>query len=572
MPPRLSAWSPLAAAAALLATGAGLAAPAPHSRAISSIRFADVTAASGISLLNHSGDRQKLSILDSLGNGACWIDYDNDGLPDLYITNGSTLANLQAIAKGQPGELADGRLYHNLGHGRFEDVTAQSGIRYAGWEMGCAVGDYDNDGRDDLFITGVGHNALFRNLGGGRFQDVTAAAGVRGGGWSTSASFADLDGSGRLDLYVARYVDYNVLDPPRFGLQCGRQGVPVFCGPLGLPGSHDLLYRNNGDGTFTDISRQAGIDAGPPHYGLGVVVFDADGDGRPDIYIASDSTPATLWHNDGHLRFTDTAGLAGVAFSGDGREQARMGVDVGDIRNDGHFALVTTNFSSQTYSLFEPVAPGFYQDDTFAAGVGATTLPYLGWGVGFHDFDNDGWLDLFAADGHVYPQFDEYQVDSRYEQPKLLFRNRGDGTFASVGAGAGPGMNNAVSSRGAAFADFDNDGRVDVFVNNIDAQPQLLRNVTPGGHWAAFKLIGTKSNRDAIGALVWLKTARGTQMRLVHDDGSYLSAGDLRVHFGLGAETRIESVRVRWPSGLVQEFNRVPSDRIVTLVEGRTLQ
>lgn len=535
------------------------------------IRFGDVTAASGISVVNRSGDRQKLSILESLGNGACWIDYDGDGLPDLYVTNGSTLANLQDIARGRPGSLADGRLYHNLGHGRFEDVTAQSGIRFTGWEMGCAVGDYDNDGRDDLFVTGVGHNALFRNLGGGRFQDVSARAGLQGSGWSTSASFADLRGNGLLDLYVTRYVDYDVLRPPRYGLQCGRQGVPVFCGPLGLPGSHDLLYRNNGDGTFTDVSKSSGIDSGPPHYGLGVVVFDADGDGRPDIYVASDSTPATLWHNDGHLRFTDVAGISGVAFSGDGREQARMGVDIGDIHNDGHFALVTTNFSSQTYSLFERVGPGLYQDDTFAAGIGAATLPYLGWGVGFRDFDNDGWLDLFAADGHVYPQFDEFHVDSRYEEPKLLFRNLGNGRFASVGATAGAGLNNAVSSRGAAFADFDNDGRIGVFVVNIDGPPQLLRNTTPGGHWLTLKLIGIKSNRDAIGALVWLKTAAGTQMREVHSDGSYLSASDLRVHFGLGAAAKIDSLRVRWPSGLVQRFINVPSDRILKIVEGRPL-
>jgi enediyne biosynthesis protein E4 len=527
--------------------------------------FLDVTHASGIDFHLTCGGPQKLYIMESLCGGVAFIDYDNDGWPDIFLVNGSTLEDLKT------GKSPASKLYHNNRDGTFTDVTEKAGLAHRGWCMGAAVGDYDNDGWDDLYITCLTGSFLYKNNGDGTFRDVTAQAGVGNlGRWGTSAAFGDYDRDGFLDLYVANYVDVDLNNLPKFGSTpfCKYRGIPVSCGPRGLVGSRDRLYHNNGDGTFTDVTEKMNIDAGS-YYGLGVVWADYDGDGWPDIYVANDSSPGLLYHNNGGKSFTEVAVTAGVAFSDDGREQAGMGVDFGDYDNDGFPDLVKTNFSDDANNLYHNNGDGTFDDRASAAGFGAVSVPFLGFGVRFLDYDNDGWKDILVANGHVNPQVDEHSFGITYAQRALLFHNLRDGRFEEVGLRAGPALGQRRVSRGLAVADLYNDGALAVLISNLDGAPTLLRNISNSrGHWIRLKLIGTRSNRDAYGARVELTAGGLKQVDEVRANSSYLSASDARLHFGLGGATRVEGVIIRWPSGLVEKLANVLVDRETVIREG----
>ncbi len=461
--------------------------------------FVDVTQAAGIDFHLTCGGAQKLYIMESMCGGVAVIDYDNDGWPDIFLVNGSTLEDLKT------SKSPASKLYHNNHDGTFTDVTEKAGLAHRGWCFGAAIGDYDNDGWDDLYITCLTGSFLYKNNGDGTFKDVTAQAGVGNPGrWGTSAAFGDYDRDGHLDLYVTNYVDLDLNNLPEFGSTpfCKYRGIAVSCGPRGLTGSRDRLYHNNGDGTFTDVTETMNIDAGS-YYGLGVIWADYDGDGWPDIYVANDSSPSLLYHNNQGKSFTEVAITAGVAYSSDGREQAGMGVDFGDYDNDGWPDLVKTNFSDDANNLYHNNGDGTFDDHAGVAGFGAVSVPFLGFGVRFLDYDNDGWKDIFVANGHVNPQVDEHAFGITYAQRALLFHNLRDGRFEEVGLRAGPAVRQRRVSRGLAVADFNNDGALGVLISNLDGSPTLLRNVLkPRGHWLRLKLVGTRSNRDAYGARV----------------------------------------------------------------------
>ncbi len=527
--------------------------------------FVDATRSAGIDFHLTCGGREKLYIMEAMCGGVAVIDFDNDGWPDVFLVNGSTLEDLG------PGKSPASKLYRNNHDGTFTDASEKAGLAHRGWCFGAAVGDYDNDGWDDLYLTCLTASFLFKNNGDGTFRDVTAQAGVGNPGrWGTSAAFGDYDRDGYLDLYVANYVDLDLNNLPKFGSTpfCQYRGIPVSCGPRGLPGSRDRLYRNNGDGTFTDVTEKMGIDPGS-YYGLGVIWGDYDGDGWPDIYVANDSTPSLLYHNNQGKSFTEAALAAGVAFSNDGREQAGMGVDFGDYDNDGWSDLVKTNFSDDTNNLYHNGGDGTFDDRAGPAGFGAVSIPFLGFGVRMFDYDNDGWKDILVADGHVNPQVDEHAFGVTYAERALLFHNLRNGKFEEVGPRAGLALAERRVSRGLAVADFDNDGALDVLLTNLGGGPALLRNVTkPRGHWLRLKLIGTKSNRDALGARVEILAGGLRQGDEVRSNSSYLSASDSRLHFGLGAATRADQIVVRWPSGAVEKLGAVPADREVVIREG----
>jgi hypothetical protein len=527
--------------------------------------FMDVTRAAGIDFHLTCGGPQKLYIMESMCGGVAFIDYDNDGWPDIFLVNGSTLEDLKTDRS--PAS----KLYHNNHDGTFTDVTEKAGLAHRGWCFGAAVGDYDNDGWDDLYITCLTRSFLYKNNGDGTFRDVTAQAGVGNlGRWGTSAAFGDYDRDGYLDLYVANYVDLDVNNLPKFGSTpfCKYRGIPVSCGPRGLAGSRDRLYHNNGDGTFTDVTAKMNIDAGS-YYGLGVIWADNDGDGWPDIYVANDSSPSLLYHNNEGKSFTEVAVTAGVAFSDDGREQAGMGVDFGDYDNDGFPDLVKTNFSDDSNNLYHNNGDGTFEDRAGAAGFGAVSVPFLGFGVRFLDYDNDGWKDIIVANGHVNPQVDEHAFGITYAQRALLFHNLRNGRFEEVGLRAGPALAQRRVSRGLAIADINNDGALAVLMSNLDGAPTLLRNVSkPRGHWIRLKLIGTRSNRDAYGARVEVVAGGLKQVDEVRANTSFLSASDARLHFGLGSATRVDRVIIRWPSGLVEKLAGPPVDRETVIREG----
>jgi enediyne biosynthesis protein E4 len=527
--------------------------------------FQDVTRASGIDFHLTCGGPQKLYIMESLCGGVAFIDYDNDGWPDIFLVNGSTLEDLKT------GKSPTSKLYHNNHDGTFTDVTEKAGLAVRGWCMGAAVGDYDNDGWDDLYITCLTGSFLYKNNGDGTFRDITAQAGVGNPGrWGTSAAFGDYDRDGFLDLYVANYVDLDLNNLPKFGSTpfCKYRGIAVSCGPRGLAGSRDRLYHNNGDGTFTDVTEKMNIDKGS-YYGLGVVWADYEGDGWPDIYVANDSSPGLLYHNNEGKSFTEVAVAAGVAYSDDGREQAGMGVDFGDYDNDGFPDLVKTNFSDDANNLYHNNGDGTFDDRAGAAGFGTVSVPFLGFGVRFFDYDNDGWKDILIANGHVNPQVDEHSFGITYAQRALLFHNLKDGRFEEVGLRAGPALAQRWVSRGLAVADIYNDGALAVLISNLDGSPTLLRNVSkPSGHWIRLKLVGTSSNRDAYGARVEIVAGELKQVDEVRANSSYLSASDARLHFGLGGATRVEGVIVRWPSGLVEKVASVAVDRETVIREG----
>ena len=525
------------------------------------VQFVDITAQAGITF-KHVYSPEKKYIVESMSGGVALFDYDNDGYLDIFLVNSLTVELLKSNKRTRSA------LYHNNGDGTFTDVTDKAGVADIGWGMGVAVGDYNNDGFDDLYVTCLGPNHLLRNNGNGTFTDVTAKAGVGDPRWSTGAAFLDYDNDGKLDLFVTNYVGFDLNHLPAFGEgpTCQFKGVPVQCGPRGLPGAGDTLYHNNGDGTFTDVSKKAGVDDSIGYYGLDVVASDFDGDGRVDIFVANDSTPNYLYHNNGNGTFSEIGFESGVAVNGNGAEQGCMGVTLGDYDHDGRPDLFITNFDDEYNVLYRNGGPNSFTDVSYNAGVGAVSLPYVGWGTKFFDYDNDGWIDLFVANGHAYPQRDHYR------QRKLLHRNNRDGTFSEVAMQCGSALAEERASRGTAFGDIDNDGDIDIIVNDLDGPPQLLRN--DGGNRnnsVLVKTIGVKSNRDGIGARVKVVSGNLMQVEEVRSGGSYLSQNDLRLHFGLEKRTTVDLIEVRWPSGVVDTVTGVRANKIVTIKEGKGL-
>lgn len=524
--------------------------------------FANVAQAAGLSRFHDlCGSPNKDYLVETVGSGVAIFDYDGDGLADILLISGSRF-DLPVHPRLSPFA---SRLFHNNGDGTFSDVTDKSGLVNTGWGMGVAVADYDNDGRPDVYITNYGRNALFHNNGDGTFSDVTEAAGVGGGNWSTGCAWGDFDGDGRLDLYVARYVDFDRrrIPPPGAGGFCRYLGVPVACGPRGLPGLRDLLYHNEGNGKFREVAWDAGVrDSGA--YGFSVVWCDFDNDGRPDIYVANDSMPNYLWHNVGG-RFEEIGLEAGCALSGDGQAQASMGIALGDYNNDGWLDLFVTNFS-EDYSTLYRNRGGQFEDVTFAAGLGVGNNRLLKWGAAFLDTGNSGWKDIFAADGHIYPQ--AVQAGNSYRQPNQLYRNLRNGRFELAGS-AESGFTEWRSSRGAAVGDLENRGALSIVVNNIDDEPFLYRRASaPAGHWLQLRLIGARCNRDAIGARVRVTAGGLTQTDCVASGGSYLSCHDIRLHFGLGEAAVAETVEIRWPDNTVETRRGLPGDREHVIRQG----
>ncbi len=531
-------------------------------------QFIEVSKQAGIRFTLTSGGPNKSYIIEAKGGGGiAWIDYNNDGYPDLFLVNGSTFEDWRT------GKSPRSRLYRNNKDGTFTDVSAASGLEHTGWGMGVCVGDYDNDGRDDLYVTYYGGNVLYRNNGDGTFSDVTDKAGARGHGWGMGCAFGDLDNDGKLDLYVANYVDVDIekLPAPGSAANCTYRGIAMFCGPRGLPGGRDILFHNNGDGTFRDVTEKAGID--PDRYsGLGVVMGDFDHDGRLDIYVANDSTPSALYHNNGDGTFTDIAPQAGVAYSAEGQEQAGMGTDAADYDNDGWLDLIKGNFSDDYNNLYHNSGDGTFSDLAYPAQFAGPSWLMTTFGAKFLDYDNDGWKDIFVVDGMVFPQIDRYHTGITYAQRNLLFHNLANGKFEEVGQRSGPALAIRKVSRGLAVADYDNDGDVEMVVSNMNDSPDLIRHARRNlNHSILVKTIGVESNRDGIGAEVTVVAGGITQMDQVRSGGSYLSSSDLRLHFGLGAATMIERLEVRWPSGKTDVVTAPPIDQILTIKEGQGL-
>ncbi len=528
--------------------------------------FIDIADKAGLTAVNvFGGVDTKKYIIETTGTGVAIFDYDNDGWPDIFIVNGTSLEGFP------PDQAPTNHLYHNNHDGTFTDVTAKAGLIASGWGQGVCTGDYDNDGWEDLYVTYYGKNRLYHN-DHGVFTEVSGKAGVAGTGkaWGTGCAFIDYNRDGRLDLMVANYVDFNPSTTPVPGERssCIWKGAAVMCGPRGLPGAKNILYENRGDGTFVDVTTKAHIDRTNGQYAFSVSTFDYDDDGWPDIYVACDSTPSILYHNNRDGTFTDVAVMAGVAFNEDGREQAGMGTTIADYNGDGRLDIFKTNFSDDTPVLYRNDGNGIFTDVTFAAGLGSHTQ-YLGWGTMFFDFDNDSWPDLILANGHVYPEVDKFHLGSGYLEPRLLYHNNGNGTFTDISAAAGPGINAVSSARGLAVGDLWNDGQLAVVIVNMHAKPSLLVNtVRSGNHWVAFKTVGTRSNRDGIGAKITVKIGKRTLVDEVRSGSSYISQNDLRVHFGLGSATRLDAVHVRWPSGLAESFDNLSIDTIDILREG----
>jgi hypothetical protein len=531
------------------------------------IKLVDVAEQAGVTLLNVSGGLSKDYIVEVNGNGAAFFDFDNDDDMDLLLVNGSTL---DMFRQGGSPMVA---LYENDGRGAFTDVKAGSGLDSTGWGMGTCVADYDNDGFQDLYVTAYGPNVLFRNNGDGTFGDVTATAGVGDMRWGSNCAFGDYDRDGHVDLYVANYVAFDDEQVPKRGegSSCRYMGIAAACGPVGLPPEPDALYRNNGDGTFSDVTEAAGVH-GPAYYGLGVVFADLNDDGWPDIYVANDSEPNLLYLNNGDGTFSEDGLVAGVALSATGREQAGMGVDAGDYDGNGRLDLIVTHFSEDYTTLYDNSDAGYFSDVSSVTGIGPPTLRYLGWGVGFVDVDNDGLLDVFVANGHVVPEVDQQGLATTYLQRSQLFQNQGNKRFRDVTDEVGGGLLIEKSTRGAAFGDYDNDGDIDVLLINLNDRPTLLRNDTPGDHhWITLKLAGSESNRDGIGAKVTIEAGGRTQIAEVRSGSSYLSHNDMRVHFGLGDADRVEGLEIRWPSGLVDTVDAPQTDRFYVVQEGQGL-
>jgi hypothetical protein len=502
-----------------------------------------------------------------------FFDYDNDGWIDIYLPNGERLPGQEPYPDGkQPTQ----HLFKNNRDGTFTDVTEKAGLARTGWGTGVCVGDYDNDGWDDLFCTYWGHNVLWHNNGDGTFTDMTKQAGlgeerVR---WGTGCTWLDYDRDGFLDLFVCNYVELDLRTAPLPGQTgyCQYRNVPVICGPRGLPGAMNILYHNNGDGTFTDVSEKAGILKPGPRYSLSAVSYDFDNDGWPDIYVAVDSEPSILFHNKQDGTFEDIAAMAGCAYNGDGEEQAGMGIAVGDYDCDGWLDIFKTNFSDDTVDLYHNNNDGTFTDVTRSAGLGMNTQ-YVCWGAGFMDYDNDGWIDIFHVTGHIYPELANLDLDTRFASPRVVYQNLGNGKFKDVSREMGPGVAARFSSRGCAFADYDNDGDIDVLVLNMNDYPSLLRN--DGGNkqnWISLKLLGTQCNRTAIGARVHVLTGKHAQIDEVHSGTSVMSQSDLRLHFGLGQAKQADVIEVKWPTTQkIEKFTNVEANQFLTIKEGAGL-
>jgi hypothetical protein len=545
------------------------------------VKFTDVAVEAGLAQArNVSGDpRNKQFIVEEMGCGIALFDYDNDGWLDIFLVNGASFS---------AGRKPTSYLFRNNRDGTFTDVTVKAGLTHSGWGQGCCVGDYDNDGFDDLFVSYWGRNVLYHNNGNGTFTNVSEKAGVAGNGrrWGAGCCFLDYDRDGLLDLFVSNYLNFDPEQTPRPGGSdlCRFNAIAVPCGPQGFSGGANILYRNRGDGTFEDVSEKSGI--GKPRglasaafagenwrpvgsYAMGAVAADFDNDGWTDIYVSCDGAPSLLYHNNHDGSFSEVGVAAGCAFDENGAAMSGMGVAVGDYDGDGWLDIARTNFSDQVTTLYRNNGDGTFQDASLSAGLGVNTK-YLGFGTGFIDFDNDGWKDLFLANGHVYAQLGGRKLHISYEQPKLLYRNLRNGRFEDVSAQAGPGIGTPRVSRGCAFGDLDNDGDIDVVVNNLDGPPSLLRN--DGGNrnkWLLVKCLGTRSNRSAIGARVKVTVAGRTQIDEVISGSSYYSQSDFRLHFGLGAAVNVDGVQVSWPSGSKESFEDIAANQLITIQEGK---
>lgn len=526
-------------------------------------RLTDILSKTGIKFV-HVAAPEKKYIVESMSGGVLLIDFDRDGWLDIYFPNAPT------VEMALKGERSRSALYRNNRDGTFTDVTEKSGTGNPGFGMGGAVGDYNNDGWPDIYVTCLGGNVLYRNNGDGTFTDVTKTAGVADGRWSAGAAFGDYDGDGHLDLLVANYVDFKFNDLPGFGSlpSCKFRGIDVQCGPRGLKGAGDSLFRNNGDGTFTDVTKRMGVEDPRGFYGMQVVWSDFANRGRLDAYVANDSTPNFLYRND-TSKLTEIGLLSGTAVSGDGSEQGSMGVAVGDYMHSGRFSIFVTNFVDEYNALYRNDGDFNFTDASFTAKVAQVSRPYVGWGTGFFDLDNDTWLDLLVVNGHVYPQMDQISSGLGYKQSKLLHMNLGNGTFCDASSLAGPALPEKRASRGAAFGDLDNDGHIDVVVGDLDAAPTVLRNEGGDGNkWITLELAAVKGSPLAIGARVKVVAGNVTQIEEVRSGGSYLSQNDLRVHFGLGKAAKVDLIEIRWPSGNVETLRDVAADKFYALLEG----
>jgi hypothetical protein len=535
----------------------------------SPVQFVDVAERAGLTVPNvWGGVEHKRVIIETKGSGIAFFDYDNDGWLDIYLTNGSRLDT-----KWPAGTAPTTHLFKNNRDGTFTDVTEKSGLGRSGWQTGVCVGDYDNDGWDDLFCTFWGHNILFHNNGNGTFTDVTEKAGLAQakGRWGTGCSFVDYDRDGHLDLFVCNFVHLDPDNPPSISSAsfCQWKGVPTMCGPRGLPGDTNILYHNKGDGTFVDVSEKAGILKPGPRYSITSVCCDFDNDGWPDIYVAVDSMPSILYQNNHDGTFTDIAVMAGCAYNADGHEQAGMGLGVSDYDCDGWFDIFKTNFADDTSNLYHNNGDGTFTDLSFNSGVGINNT-FVGWGCGFIDYDNDGWSDIVQINGHVYPEIDKYNFGETFKNPRVVYKNLGNGNFKDVSPEMGSGITARHSSRGAAFGDYDNDGGMDILILNMNEAPSLLHNV--GGkkqNWIKLKLIGTKCNRTAIGARARVITGKHVQMAEVQSGASVMSQNDLRLHFGIGANKAVDTIEIKWPTTQkVERFESVKANQILTIREG----
>ena len=531
--------------------------------------FVNVAPQAGLNMVNVNGEPDtKKYIIETTGSGVAIIDYDHDGWPDILLLNGKHLDETP-VSGPQPTS----HLYHNNHDGTFTDVTVSAGLNFTGWAQGACVGDYDNDGFDDLYVTFYGKNRLYHNEGNGKFREVAETAGVAGKGdaWGTGCAFVDYDRDGKLDLVVANYVqlDIKALPQPGQGVSCIWKGTPVMCGPRGLPFTTNLLYHNVGGGKFADVTEASGIANTNGHYCLGVSTLDYNRDGWPDIYVGCDSTPSILYRNNKDGTFTDVAPDAGVAFDEDGREQAGMGTAIGDYDGDGWPDIFKTNFSDDRSSLYRNNQDGTFNATIFDAGLGLNTR-YLGWGAAFLDADNSGWSSILAVNGHVYPEVDTAHLGASYREPRLFYLNLHNGKFKDISKDAGPGCTEPASSRGLAIADLWNDGRLSAIVNNMDEKPFLLVNeARDANHWIGVTTQGTRSNRDGIGARVTITSGGHQQTQETRSGGSYISSSDLRLHFGLGANVNVEQIDVLWPSGQEERFLAPGVDHFVTVVEGK---
>ena len=538
----LAAWAPSASGTALL--------------------FKDIAAESGITFTHHAAPEKKY-IVESMSGGVAMFDYDNDGLIDLYFVDSLTVETARNPAAARSA------LYRNLGNGKFADVTEKSGLAHPGWGMGVCTADVDGDGWEDVYVTGLGGNRLYHNNHDGTFTDIAQQAGVAGGGWSAGCGFADYDHDGRLDLFVSRYVKIDLDHLPEFGKDktCEYRGIAVQCGPRGLPGETDFLFHNDGNGRFTEVGEKAGVSDPRGYFGLGIAWFDYNDDGWPDLYVANDATPNFLYRNNKDGTFKDVAFPMGVAVSEDGAEQGSMGVALGDYLNAGRLSIFVTNFSEEYNDLYRHDGDHF-TDVSFRSNTAPSSLPYVGWGDAFIDYDNDGLQDIIVVNGHVYPQLDAVRLGASagYRQRKLLYHNRGDGTFEEVAAQFGAVMMEPRVGRGLALGDFDNDGRLDVVINNLDGSPEVLHNeLATRGNWLLVKLRGSGMNTDAIGALVTARAGTLTQTRVVQSGTGYISQNDMRLHFGIGAATQVDSIDVRWPDGTTSKMTNVKANQIITI-------